>query len=70
MFLQANSFNGYEAAICFLTGAAGAITGPVGAAFMSVANYIGVEIVNDNMPNGTGVLMNGILGQAFRFFEI
>ena len=39
--------------------AVGVATLAVAAAFMSVADYIGVEIVNDNMPNGTGVLKIG-----------
>ena len=59
---ERNSFNGYEAAICFLTGAAGAITGPKGASLMAMVNYVGVEIVNDNTPSGIGVTVNGILG--------
>ncbi len=59
---ERDSFNGYEIAICFLTGAAGAITGPGGASLMAVANYVGVEIVNDNMPGEFETIINGVWG--------
>ena len=59
---ERDSFNGYEIAICFLTGAAGAITGPGGASLMAVANYVGIEIVNDNMPGEFETIINGVWG--------
>ena len=55
-------FNGYELAISGLTGAAGAVAGPVGAGIIAATNYAGTEIVNDRTPSALGVVTNAGFG--------
>lgn len=57
-----DKFNGYELAISGLSGAAGALTGPVGAGVMAATNYVGTEIVNDRTPSEAGMVVNGGIG--------
>jgi len=57
-----DKLNGYELAISGLSGAAGALTGPVGAGIVAATNYVGTEIVNDRTPSATGIVTNAGFG--------